>query len=166
MSDFAPYIDLLTGAFQKAYFEALLAKAVAYAHQAKAPLSVIRIDIDDLQEHNDVHGQATLDATLSWVATKISALSDGKGAIGRVDGDEFSVLLEGVELAEAAQLAEKIRRTIPRTVHSSAFGDYRVTVSVGVATLKASEPWGNLFDAAEAAVTRAKQGGRDSVVTR
>lgn len=166
MSDFAPYIDLLTGAFQRAWFESLLARAVARAHQTKQPLSVIRIDVDDLQEHNDLHGWATLDGTLSWIATKVSALSDGKGAIGRVDGDELALILEGVTLQEAAQLAEKIRRTIPRTVHSSAFGDYRVTVSVGVATLKSSEPWGNLFDAAEAAVTRAKQGGRDSVVTR
>lgn len=166
MSDFAPYIDLLTGAYQRPYFEALLAQAVKRAHQGKSWLSVVRIDIDDLQEHNDLHGEATLDSTLSWIATKVSALSDGGGPIGRVDGDEFALILEGQSLQDAAQLAEKIRRTIPRTVHSSAFGDYRVTVSVGVATLKASEPWGNLYDAAEAAVNRAKQGGRDTVVTR
>ena len=166
MSDFAPYIDLLTGAFMRPHFESQLARAVRRAHQGKTPLSIVRIDIDDLQEHNDLHGRATLDATLSWVATKVSAHSDGRGAIGRVDGDEFALLLEGMELHDAAALAEKIRKTVPRTVHSSAFGDYRITVSVGVASLKASEPWGNLFDAAEAAVTRAKQGGRDIVVTR
>lgn len=166
MSDFAPYIDLLTGAFDRGHFEALLAKAVSRAIREEKPLTLVRIDVDDLQEHNDLHGRASLDNALSWLASKVSRAMDGRGPIARVDGDEFAVFLEGVTLSEAAELADGIRRLIPRTLHSSPFGDYRLTVSVGVASLKPGEPWGNLFDAAEAAMTRAKQGGRDAVVTR
>ncbi|MFL5321826.1 MAG: GGDEF domain-containing protein [Myxococcaceae bacterium] len=166
MSDFAPYIDLLTGAFQRAHFEDLLAKAVSRCARDRKPLALLRIDVDDLQEHNDLHGRAALDQALSWLASKVSLALDGKGPIGRIDGDEFAVFLEGVPLSKAVELAEALRRLIPRTLHSSGFGDYRLTVSAGVAALKPGEPWGNLFDAAEAAMTRAKQGGRDLVASR
>jgi PleD family two-component response regulator len=63
-------------------------------------------------------------------------------------------------------MAERLRRSVPTTLHASAFGDFRVTISVGVAVNRRGEPWGNLLDAAEQACVRAKQGGRDAVVSR
>jgi PleD family two-component response regulator len=55
---------------------------------------------------------------------------------------------------------------VAATPHASRFGDYYLTVSVGVATLRRGEPWGNLIEAAERACLKAKQGGRDTVVSR
>ena len=132
----------------------------------RTPLVLLRLDVDDLQEHNDLHGQGALDAGLAWLASRVAQVVNGRGPIGRLGGDDFAVLLEGVQLPEALQLAEEVRRATARMVHASPFGDYRLTLSVGVAALRPSEPWGNLMDAAERALTRAKQAGRDTVALR
>lgn len=166
MTDRAPHVDLLTGAYRRGYFEELVTQAVAEGRKGQAPVSLIHLDVDDLLEHSDLHGRGTLDVALSWLAAKISEVMDGLGPIGRVGDDEFAVLLAGVPLERARRLAEQLRRVVPLTLHASAFGDYRLTVSVGVAALRPAEPPGNLLEAAEDACRRAKQGGRDSVVCR
>lgn len=162
----ALFLDLLTGAFRREHFEAELSRAVSASRKKMRPLSVLWIDVDDLTEHNDLHGRNATDTALGWLASKLGQTVDGRGPIGRVSGGAFAVFLDGVGPDEAVALSDRLRRTIPRTLHSSAFGDFRLTVSVGVAVLRSQEPWGNLLDAAEAACTRAKQGGRDAVVSR
>ncbi len=166
MSDFAPWLDLLTGAWIREHFEQELARVVRGSHRESSPLSLLWIDVDDLQEHNDVHGRASMDAALAWLASRISMLIDGQGPIGRLAGGVFGVYLPETSREQALRLSEVLRRSVPRTLHSSAFGDYRLTVSVGVVSLRRSEPWGNFIDAAESACRCAKQGGRDSVVAR
>jgi len=166
VSDVASHVDLLTGAWDKSRFESEFARAVSGAQKRREPLALIRVDIDEMQELNDLHGRDRMDGCLAWLAERISTLSDGRGPIGRIGGDDFAVFLRDCTLDDALKLAERIRRTVPTTLHASAFGDFRLTVSVGVATHKRGEPWGNLLDAAEQACIRAKQGGRDAVVRR
>lgn len=166
MSDFAPQVDLLTGAYKRSRFEDEVARAVAHARRVKAPLSLLHVDIDDLQEHNDLHGRDALDLALSWLASKVSEVSDGRGPIGRIGGDELAIVMPGVGLEQAAELAETLRRLVPRTVHASSFGGYRLTISVGVVALRPQELSGNLLDAAADACRRAKQGGRNAVCRR
>lgn len=159
-------VDLLTGAFQRERFEAELSRSVIDARKHGTPLSLVWIDVDELAEHNDIHGRDSLDAGLMWLASKLSKLVNGRGPLGRVEGGAFATFLPAISREEALVLCEQIRRVIPRTLHASSFGDYRLRVSVGIATLKSSEPWGNLIDAAETACRNAKQRGRDAVVAR
>jgi diguanylate cyclase (GGDEF)-like protein len=160
------HIDLLTGAWDKEQFEARFARACSEAQRARESLALVRIDVDNMSELNDLHGRDKMDAALAWLAEKVSQLADGRGPIGRLGGDDFALFLRDCTLEEALRLAERIRRTVPTTLHASAFGDFRLTVSVGVAVNKRGEPWGNLLEAAEQACIRAKQGGRDAVVSR
>jgi diguanylate cyclase (GGDEF)-like protein len=162
----APHVDLLTGTWKKRHFEGEFSKAVSEAQRFQRPLCLIHLDVDDLQEHNDTHGQEALDVSLGWLALVISKIIDGRGPIGRVGGDEFAVFLARCTLERAQRLAEQIREVVPRTVHTSDAGTYRLTVSAGVAALRPGEPWGNLVQAAEEACLKAKQGGRDSVASR
>jgi diguanylate cyclase (GGDEF)-like protein len=166
MTDFAPHIDLLTGAYLRPYLEEELAYAVAEAKRGQGPLSIIHIDVDDLQEHNDLFGRATLDQALSALVSTIASIIDGQGPIGRLGGDEFAVLLLGVARERATRLAERIRLAAAQPGPATPQGLLRLTVSVGVASLRPSEPLGNLLEAAEEACRRAKQSGRNSVVTR
>jgi len=159
-------VDLLTGAWSKQRFESEFAQVCSSAQRAREELALIRIDVDNMQELNDQHGRDRMDGCLAWLAERISAMGDGRGPIGRLGGDDFAVYLRDCSLEDAVRLAERIRRAIPATLHASAFGDFRVTVSVGVAVNKRGEPWGNLLDAAEQACIRAKQGGRDAVASR
>jgi diguanylate cyclase (GGDEF)-like protein len=166
LSTHAPWIDLLTAAWKCHHFEACLARSVQLAHRQDLPLTLLWVDVDDLHEHNELHGWGSVDAALAWLAQRISVVVDGRGPVGRVRGGAFASYLLGVSRPQAVVLSQHLRREAARTLHSSAFGDYRLTVSVGVVTLRASEPWGNLVEAARSACTRAKQGGRDMVVAR
>ncbi|MGA9522504.1 MAG: GGDEF domain-containing protein [Myxococcaceae bacterium] len=166
MSSFAPWVDLLTGAWKREHFDQELARVVQGAHWDASHLSLLWIDVDELEVHNDVHGRASVDAALAWLASRISILLDGRGPIARLEGGAFGVYLPSTSREQALRLSEELRQSVPRTLHSSAFGDYRLTVSVGVAVLRRSEPWGNFIDAAEYACRCAKQGGRDAVVAR
>lgn len=165
-AELARGIDLLTGALVREAFEAVVAQAVREARRGGQVLSLLWVDVDELCELNDLHGRDALDTTLSWLATRLSKLIDGRGPIGRVEGGAFAALLPGVEREEALVRSDQIRRAIPKLLHSSAFGDYRLMVSVGVASLKPTEPWGNFLEAAETACRNAKQRGRDAVVAR
>ncbi len=166
MTDVARHVDLLTGAYKKVRFEDELMRAVAAAKRAHRPLSLLYLDVDDLQEHNDLHGRDALDQAVSWLAAKVSEVVNGQGPIGRLGGDELAIALPGVGLDAANALAETVCRTVPKTLHSSAFGDYRLTISVGVVAMRKHELPGNLLDAAEDACRRAKQGGRNLVCRR
>jgi len=166
LSDVAAYTDLLTGAWKKEYFELQLARAVARAQRLRDPLSLMLVDVDQLQEHNDVHGATHLDDAIGWLASKISEVVDGRGPIGRLGGGSFGVYLPAFSEERALRLAQRMRRAVAATRHSSDSGVYHLTVSLGLATLRRGEPWGNLVEAAERACLKAKQGGRDSVVSR
>ena len=162
----ASYTDLLTAAWKREYFEIQLAAAVVRAQRRRELLALVLVDVDQLQEHNDVHGQSQLDGSIGWLAWKISEVVDGRGPIGRLTGGSFGVFLPSWGAPRALQLAQMLRRAVASTCHSSRFGDYRLTISVGVAALRRGEPWGNLIEAAERACLKAKQGGRDTVVSR
>ena len=83
---------------------------------------------------------------------------------GRSAGlDELALALPGISQGVALQIAEQLRSAVSLKRHG---GDVRVTVSVGVAALRPSEPAGNLLDAAAEACQRAKQAGRNAVVAR
>jgi len=163
VSDVAHDVDLSTGAWNRRRFEVALANAVHQAHRAGEPLSLVYVDIDELQEQNDLHGKAELDEVISELASLIAREVNGAGPIGRVDGDAFAIFLK-VPLRSAVEVAERIRRSAGAA--SAVARTLRVTVSAGVAQLRKGEPWGNLLDAAEDACTRAKQHGRNSVAAR
>jgi diguanylate cyclase (GGDEF)-like protein len=162
----APQICPRTGAYLRPYFESLLAQAHSDAHLAKMPLTVLWVDVDETQEGNDTHGREAMDAALSGLVDELGAELDGRGPIGRVEGDAFAASLYAVTPYMGTRLAERLRRRLEaRTFHSGA-GEFHLTVSVGVAGLRPGEPYGNLLDAAEAACVQAKQAGRNRVVAR
>ncbi len=166
MSERAPQVCPLTGAYLRPHFESLLARAVSAAHMARLPLTVLWVDVDETQEGNDTHGREAMDAALSGLVDELAAELDGRGPIGRMEADAFAASLHAVTPDMAARLAEGLRRRLAaRRFHSEA-GGFHLKVSVGLARLRAAEPYGNLLDAAEAACVQAKQAGRNQVVVR
>lgn len=162
----APQICPRTGAYLRPYFEWLLAQAHSDAHLARMPLTVLWVDVDETQEGNDAHGREAMDAALSGLVDELAAELDGRGPIGRMEGDAFAASLYAVTPYEAMRLAERLRRRLEARTFRSEAGDFHLTVSVGVAGLRPGEPYGNLMDAAEAACVQAKQAGRNRVVAR
>ena len=166
MTDRAPQICPLTGAYLRPYFESLVARAVADARTARMPLTLLWVDADETQEGNDTYGREAMDAALSGLVDELAEELDGRGPIGRMEGDAFAVSLYAVAPYMAERMAEGLRRRLAARRFRSATGDFHLTASVGVAGLRPGEPYGNLLEAAEATCSRAKQAGRDRVVTR
>ncbi len=166
MTEHARQVCPRTGAYLRPYFESLVARAVADANQARMPLTVLWVDVDETQEGNDAHGREAMDAALSGMVDELGAELDGRGPIGRMEGDAFAVSLYAVAPYMAERLAEGLRRRLAARTFPSPSGAFHLTVSVGVAGLRPGEPYGNLLDAAEATCGRAKQAGRNRVVTR
>jgi diguanylate cyclase (GGDEF)-like protein len=166
LTDRAPQICPRTGAYLRPYFESLLARAVADAHTARMPLTVLWVDADETQEGNDTHGREAMDVALSALVDELGEELDGRGPIGRMEGDAFAVSLYAVAPYMAERMAEGLRRRLAGRRFRSPAGAFQLTASVGVAGLRPGEPYGNLLEAAETTCSRAKQAGRDRVVTR
>ncbi|MCI0569648.1 MAG: GGDEF domain-containing protein [Myxococcaceae bacterium] len=162
----APYVDVATGAYVRAHFLGLLSDAVSAAHRDESPLCVLYVDLDETAVLKGDWGQEAVEAALASLCMALSTAVDGLGPIGRMEDDAFAVLLVGCTLAHAARVAQAIRREASTRQVTTAEGTFHFTASVGVACLRRAEPWGNLFEAAEDACTRAKQGGRNRVVQR
>lgn len=162
----APDIDLLTAAWTRDRFETELSRAVSLSHRTGRPLSLLFVDVDDAQEMNDLYGTDAMDEALSKVAQVLSQVVDGQGPISRLGGDDFAVLLPGIQRETALRLAKAVVSAVARRRHPHPHGTFQITVSAGVALARRGEPWGNLVEAAESACTRAKQGGRNAVASR
>ena len=155
--------DSLTGLANRPAFEVLLEHATARA--ATEPFCALFIDLDHFKQVNDSGGHAAGDALLRDVAHELAAQVRHTDTVARLGGDEFAVLLCRCPLAQALDIAEKLR---------SAVVDYRlvwenqtfsVGASIGLVSVDAS--YGSAADvlrAADAACYAAKQQGRNCVV--
>jgi diguanylate cyclase (GGDEF)-like protein len=83
--------------------------------------------------------------------------------IGRIGGEEFAVILPQASAQDAVHVIDEIRRTFQGVMHASSFGDFRVTLSCGVATFAPGQDAEILLDLADRALYRAKQLGRNRV---
>jgi diguanylate cyclase (GGDEF)-like protein len=153
-------LDPLTGLLNRASLDARVVEIEEQAHLTGGPVSLVVLDLDRFKQVNDTHGHERGDAVLRDSAYDIRKSLRSFELVYRIGGEEFLVLLPGVELSEAAQVAERVRHSVAE----SRPGDLDLTVSAGVAS-----GWGgdlryeDLFRAADAALLAAKRGGRNRV---
>ncbi|MBV1856715.1 bifunctional diguanylate cyclase/phosphohydrolase [Catellatospora tritici] len=164
--------DSLTGLHNRRFFQEAIAVETDEAHW-RAPLSLILMDLDHFKDVNDNHGHLAGDAVLAEVATRLRRCLRASDLICRYGGEEFVCLLPRTGVAAAMELAEQIRadlRSTPVTVPGVA-EPLALTASFGVACADPAEDVGNidhgdLVNAADQALYRAKALGRDRVIAR
>lgn len=159
-------IDGLTGLYNRAWLNDLLPTMVATAHGSGVPLSLIMIDLDHFKQFNDTYGHLAGDEALRVAAQVLSGALRPTDFAVRYGGEEMMVLLpdtnDKVALAVAERLCERVRQ-------AKVFGDSRaaalphITASMGVAALQPQQNEHDLIAAADAALYRAKEAGRDQV---
>jgi len=129
--------DELTGLFNRRYLNERLPADIASANLKKSPLSVIFLDIDNLKEINDTYGHPLGDEAIAGVA---EALQDCIRAdidwACRYGGDEFLVCLINTASADVYRIAERIRLQIQMSVLNYLRDKIKITVSLGVYTMK------------------------------
>lgn len=158
--------DPLTGIGNRRLFDKALHRMASQARERGEPLSLLMIDIDHFKRFNDTHGHPVGDQVLKLVAAKLAEKATSPRLAARYGGEEFAILLPGLDLAESVRLAEQIRSEIAtREVVLKAEGRRLgvVTLSIGAASLESGEPVEAFVARADAALYRAKSGGRNRV---
>lgn len=157
--------DVLTGVLNRRAGDAALAAAVKRTTMQRLPLTVAMIDLDHLRAINELHGHAAGDRCLVVAAELIAARLAGDDLIARFGGEEFLAIMPGRTLPQARELFESIRSAIEAAEVEVEGGRIKFTVSIGLAQRQADDSDASLIQRAEAAVVRAKELGRNRVVT-
>jgi len=156
--------DPLTGLPNRREFERALAEYRGEGSRPAAPATLIYVDLDHFKRLNDTLGHPAGDAALKHVAYLLEAAVRDGDLVARIGGEEFAVWLPRTPLAPGLEVAERIRESIAGSTWMWRSSPYIVTTSCGVAAYP--EPIGDLLNlraAADAALYRAKQAGRNRV---
>jgi diguanylate cyclase (GGDEF)-like protein len=161
--------DSKTGLLNAATWERESAAEVVRAVRTQSPLAIVMVDIDKFKNVNDTYGHLVGDQVLKEIANTLNTLLRDYDLAGRFGGEEFSLLLPQTRAVDAFRIAERVRANIAGLIiiAPGATGGERVpvTVSIGVAALDSGSKreLSELVAAADAALYRAKAGGRDQV---
>ena len=161
--------DAKTGLLNAATWERESAVEVTRAVRTQSPLAIAMVDIDKFKAINDTYGHLAGDQVLKEIANTLNTMLRDYDLAGRFGGEEFSLLLPQTRAVDAFRIAERVRASIAglSIIAPGATGGERVqvTVSIGVAALDSGSKreLSELVAAADAALYRAKAGGRDQV---
>ena len=160
--------DPLTQLANRKFFDTTLEQAITEARAKNEPLSLMMTDIDHFKSFNDSFGHLTGDQVLRLVATSVKNNVKGQDTAARYGGEEFVVILPNTVLRAAITVADHIRRAVmTKELMKRSTGEHlgRVTISVGVATLRKSDTAQTLIERTDACLYAAKRHGRNRVVS-
>jgi len=160
--------DHLTELRTRRYLSEVLAVECLRSKRYKSPLSVVMADLDYFKRVNDTYGHAAGDAVLKGTADVLRKNLRATDVAARWGGEEFLVVLPETDLQGAELWAERWREDIEGHTFEAPDGKtLRVTISIGVASLSDDmDKQDVLIDAADKALYRAKESGRNRVVVQ
>ncbi|MCW3846327.1 diguanylate cyclase [Sphingomonas sp. LB-2] len=154
--------DPLTGLLNRRAFQRAGADMMALARRG-TPSTLAILDLDHFKRVNDEHGHAAGDAALLMLADLLRDSLRPYDAIGRLGGEEFAILLHGLDLAAARPVCERLCRALAARSFAVPGGERSVTMSIGLAELCSGVTLDVVFDGADQALYRAKRAGRNRV---
>jgi diguanylate cyclase (GGDEF)-like protein len=159
--------DRLTGLPNRTYLEERLVAEFARARRYEEPLALAILDVDHFKRFNDTWGHAAGDIVLQAVGQTLRESIRESDVAVRYGGEEFVLLLPGMDSAAAVERAERLRRRMEETVIQipKRADPGRITISIGVSAFRVDgDSPEALLDAADARLFEAKEGGRNRVV--
>ncbi|MBN2370092.1 MAG: diguanylate cyclase [Vicinamibacteria bacterium] len=157
--------DGLTGLYNHRHFQDMIEREMRRSQREGRPLSLLLLDLDHFKMYNDRYGHVEGDAALRRVAGQILKTIRTTDTAFRYGGEELAVLLPGCTKDQAFDVADKIREAVETATARMDRGGGRVTVSIGVAaTPDDGRVARGLMDAADAALYKAKEDGRNRVI--
>jgi len=158
--------DELTGLVNRRRFIEALDAEIERARRLGSPLAIVLADLDNFKQVNDEFGHHGGDVVLRTFADLIRSHVREVDVSGRIGGEEFAILLPETDRDDAARVAERMRRSLSAvSIAISADRSIRTASSFGVAELAPDQSGDDLLRAADAALYRAKDSGKNRVVS-
>ncbi|PWG63674.1 GGDEF domain-containing protein [Spiribacter halobius] len=148
--------DALTGLYNRAALDDMLARELELARRHAAPLALVVLDIDAFKQVNDEHGHRLGDAFLTHVAGQLKRFARGSDLLFRYGGDEFVLLTRQTGADGARCLAARLVRALGESPFREGDLELPVSVSAGIAERRGNESADELFDRADRALYNAK----------
>ena len=155
--------DGLTGLGNRHWMKDLFEREVLRARTSAKALCLMMIDIDNFKRFNDQYGHLSGDRVLVAVSQALREHLRPTDLIARFGGDEFAVLLPGIDLDQARQTAERLRQQVAKLSPPSL--STPITISIGVSANRPNDDVGSLLVRADGAMYEAKDRGRNRVAT-
>lgn len=153
--------DTLTGCMNRRSFFGAYERYWREAEANKTPLSAMMVDIDFFKAINDNHGHGMGDEVLRVISRALMDTVTSTNLVCRYGGEEFTILMPGLDLDEAELLAERCRLAI----QAQKFAKLKVTASLGVSAIcQGPEDPQGLLDQADKCLYVAKRNGRNRVI--
>ena len=157
-------IDALTGLSARADWEQHAERVLVARSIDGADACLLLMDVDNFKQVNDRYGHAAGDEVLRAMAGKMRSVLRPLDRAGRIGGDEFVVLLPTTGALQAAAVAERLRAAV-ESVRLREYPDIHPTISIGIAVADKSMSLRTWLSAADAALYRAKDHGRNCAMT-
>ena len=157
-------VDTLTNVLNRNAYNMKITQMIREFSQLKNYFYMLVLDIDHFKKFNDDHGHKAGDRVLRSVAASVQGSLRASDLVFRYGGEEFIVLLNGIQEEIALKLADKIRKNVENEYFVDKEQKLKVTISVGVACVKEGESEVELFERADKAMYEAKRKGRNQVV--
>ena len=157
--------DPLTGLLNRRHFFQTGELEVKRSVRYERPLALLTLDIDFFKKVNDAYGHTVGDKALKALAASLCDRFRQTDVVGRYGGEEFVVLLPETEKSDALKIAERIRLWVSSLSIRAEDSTFNITLSIGVSALGdvESKTLSDLLNAADAALSRAKNNGRNRV---
>jgi two-component system cell cycle response regulator len=157
--------DGLTRVYNKKFFLETLRKEFSYCLRHNVALSLVMFDVDYFKKINDVYGHPAGDYVLARIAQRVGETIRTEDLLARYGGEEFALMLRESNEESSLACAERCRLAVDRTEFVFSGTPIKVTISLGVATLRDSDytQAEELISAADKYLYRAKRAGRNRV---
>ncbi len=156
--------DALTGIWNRQALDEDLEKEFVRWQRYQKPLSLVMWDIDFFKRVNDTYGHAAGDKVLKTVARLFKQETRNADFIARFGGEEFVGIFPETRLEDALSLANKIREKLQNSKFHYEHKPVPITASAGLATFRPNDTIEEVFKRADAALYRAKEGGRNRCI--
>lgn len=153
--------DPLTLVGNRKSFDERFAQAMSRRALSDAPVAVLLWDLDNFKLINDTYGHRAGDRVLKTVATSFVSGLRPEDFVARIGGEEFVILLAGLPFAKAQQIADELRQAVAALRFHFRGAPVRITASCGLTELRPGDSGTAVFDRADAALYRAKNGGKN-----
>ncbi len=164
----AALYDQLTGLYRREVVMDALQREIRRAARTHAPIAVIMMDVDRFKQINDTLGHQAGDRVLAEIGRRLGEAGRAVDWLGRYGGDEFIAVLDSTHAEGAVQACERLRHAVAALPIATGRTARTITLSAGVAAYDGGTEWPTteqLVGAADAALYRAKDSGRNTVAT-